>query len=49
MTFPCKYCGDCPIWLASFNHPDLITIEQIRLACQQAGCYLVGVKVEDAE
>ena len=49
MTYPCNYCGECPIWLASFDHPSLSTIERIKLACQRAGCHLVDTEVEDVE
>lgn len=48
MTYPCNYCGSCPIWLAAFE-PDtgLNTIEDVIEECDARGCPLVGQKVTE--
>lgn len=45
LTYPCNYCGSCPIWLAAFDHPDLKTYEDVIAECEAESCPLVGQKV----
>lgn len=46
-TYPCNYCGSCPVWLAAFEHDTgLDTLEQVIIECVKRGCDLVGKKVE---
>lgn len=49
-TYPCNYCGSCPIWLAAFE-PDtnLDTLEKVIIECVRRDCHLVGKKVENAK
>lgn len=45
LTYPCQYCGSCPIWLAAFDHPDLKTYEDVIAACEAESCSLVDQEV----
>lgn len=47
MTYPCNYCGECPVWLAAYNHPTLMTYEAVINACEFEGCPLVGQEVKE--
>ena len=49
-TYPCNYCGSCPIWLAAFE-PDtgLDTLEKVIIECVRRDCDLVGRKAENAQ
>ena len=49
LTYPCQYCGSCPVWLAAFDHPDLQTYEDVFEACDDRGCPLVGMEVSDLD
>ena len=49
LTYPCQYCGCCPVWLAAFDHPDLQTYEDVFEACNDRGCPLVGMEVSDLD
>ena len=49
LTYPCQYCGCCPVWLAAFDHPDLQTYEDVFEACDDRGCPLVGMEVSDLD
>ena len=49
LTYPCQYCGSCPIWLAAYDHPDLQTYEDVFEACDSEGCPLVGMEVSDLD
>jgi len=49
-TYPCNYCGSCPIWLAAFEpNSGLDTLEKVIIECVRRDCHLVGRKVENAE
>lgn len=47
LTYPCNYCGSCPIWLAAFDAPELQTYEDIVKACINEDCVLVGQEVKE--
>ena len=49
LTYPCQYCGSCPVWLAAFDHPDFQTYEDVFEACDDRGCPLVGMEVSDLD
>lgn len=50
MTYPCCYCGSCPIWLAAFEPGSgLETMEDVIETCEAEGCFLVGHKVPEDE
>lgn len=53
LTYPCQYCGSCPIWLAAYEEgTGLETTEQVIAACKKYyNCSLVGQEVaaNDAE
>ena len=47
-TYPCNWCGSCPIWLAAFEpNSGVETFEQLVIQCVKRGCNLVGKKVEN--
>lgn len=47
-TYPCNWCGSCPIWLAAFElDTGLDTLEKVIVECTKRGCNLVGKKVEN--
>lgn len=52
-TYPCNYCGSCPIWLAAFEEGSgLDTMEQVIEACKKyINCPHLGEEMEipDAE
>ena len=47
LTYPCQYCGSCPIWLAAYEEDTgLETTEQVVAACKKYyNCPLVGQEV----
>lgn len=47
-TYPCNYCGSCPVWLAVFEPGQGVeTLEQLIVECVKRGCDLVGKKAEN--
>lgn len=47
-TYPCNYCGSCPLWLAAFEPDSSVeTWEQLIIECVRRGCDIVGKKVEN--
>ena len=47
-TYPCNYCGSCPVWLAAFEpNQDIETWEQLIIECVRRDCRIVGKKVEN--
>lgn len=47
-TYPCNYCGSCPIWLAAFEpNQGIETWEDLIVQCVKRGCDLIGKKVEN--
>ena len=51
MKYPCKYCGECPVWLAAYEEgTGLDTEEKIVQACRERECVIAGTNVaEDDE
>jgi hypothetical protein len=47
MTYPCDYCGECPIWLAAYDDERVDTYEKILAECEKRNCHLVGKEVID--
>ena len=45
LTYPCNHCGECPIWLAAYNTPELQTYEDVCNACKESKCELFGKEV----
>ena len=43
--YPCNYCGNCPIWLAAYETPELQTLEDIIKECEKRNCELLGKEV----
>lgn len=47
-TYPCSYCGSCPVWLAAFEPGQGVeTWEQLIIECVRRDCRIVGRKVEN--
>ena len=47
-TYPCNYCGSCPVWLAAYEpNTGLDTLEKVIIECARRDCHLVGKKVEN--
>ena len=48
-TYPCNWCGSCPIWLAAYEEgTGLDTEEKVVEACKKYyNCELVGKEVEE--
>ena len=49
LYYPCNYCGECPIWLAAYEIPELSTSGEVVEACRKRGCSLVGMPVPREE
>lgn len=47
MKYPCNHCGECSIWLAAYEVPELATHEQVVAACHKDDCPIVGTEVEE--
>ena len=47
ITYPCDWCGSCPIWLAAFEIPELDTEDKLIRACRDRGCSLCETEVEN--
>lgn len=45
LTYPCDYCGECPIWLAAYDAPELQTYTDICNTCKTSKCELFGKEV----